>query len=122
MKKQSLFLFGALTILMASCSTVAEKVSGTYVGPYSSTSLPEGTGTGTAIVTPDGSKQIDILFTSPGNPDVAMNDVSITDILSVYLLESGTSGNGVDGTITNDIMAITYDGNGESISYNGYKQ
>lgn len=51
-----------------------------------------------------------------------MNDVSITDILSVYLLESGTSDNGVDGTITNDIMAITYDGNGESISYKGYKQ
>lgn len=117
MKTKLTLIAGAIALTLAACSSASEKISGTYVGPYSSTSLTQGTGTGTAVVTADGSK-IDILFTSPGNPDVAMNDVSVQDIIGVYHLDD----NGVSGTITGSIMAITYDGNGQSISYQGNKQ
>lgn len=102
--------------LLASCQTVAEKVSGNYTGTWTASgpgfTNSNGIGNATLAVTPDGNSRVDMVFTSPGNPTVNIQDVDLTDIFGTYIfnLNDDMGGNiDVDGTIAAGILVLTYD-------------
>lgn len=105
----SLFVFATV---ITSCS-VADTVSGTYKNGTWTLSGPgvtsnTGVSSGTLVVSPDGTDKVDMVFSSPGNPNVNIQDVQVTNLFGVYILDMSTSSN-VNGTITQGILALTYD-------------
>lgn len=104
MKRKLFFTIGTMLVLLASCQSVAEKTSGKYTGPYSSTGLTNNTGNGTITLTPDGQKRVDMVFDSPGNVNININDVDITDIVGQYFFNLADDMGGT-ASITNGVIA-----------------
>lgn len=116
MKRIGLLSFTAMLLLLASCQSIAEKSSGNYSGTWTASgpgfTTSNGIGNATLAVTPDGNNKVDMVFTSPGNPNVNIQDVEITDLFGVYMfnLNDDMGGNiQVDGTIAAGILVLTYD-------------
>ncbi len=126
MKRIQLFLLAGIVVFMASCQTVAEKVSGNYSGTYSANGVPVTSGSGTLTLTPDGDKRVDMVFVSAGNPDITIQDVDITDIFGQYIFNLDNDQGGtidVDGTIASGfVLALSYDNSvsGVSLSLAGF--
>jgi hypothetical protein len=122
MKLSTGIALAAIVLFLASCSSAAEKASGSYTGPYSSTSLPNGTGTGTAHVIADGGDKVDITFTSAGNPDIVISDVTVTSVINVLILDLPSSSSGsMSATVTGNMLSIAYNDDTQSLSFNGNK-
>ena len=120
MKRTQLLAVVIFVLLIASCQSVAEKVSGTYTGTYSASGLPVSTGSGSLVLSPNGSKAVNMVFTSSGNPNISIQNVGITDIFGQYIFDLNDNLGGtidVNGTIaTGNILAMTYDNNADTIS------
>jgi hypothetical protein len=75
------FLFGS--IFLFSCK-FTEVPTGVYTGTYTPNSwnytdtLPVSSGNGTLTITEAGNNKVNAVFSSPGNPDVMVNDLALT--------------------------------------------
>jgi hypothetical protein len=123
MKMKNLLGIGAMVVFLASCQSVAEKVSGTYTGTWSASgpgfTNTSGIGNANLVLTPDGDKRVDMSFTSPGNPNVNIQDVDITDLFGTYIFNlNNTAGGTIDvsGTIASNILVLTYDNSVDTVS------
>lgn len=123
MKLKSFLGIGAMVILLASCQSVAEKVSGTYSGTWTASgpgfTTSNGVGNANLVLTPDGDKRVDMTFSSPGNPSVNIQDVDITDLFGTYIFNlNNTAGGTIDvsGTIASNILVLTYDNSVDTVS------
>ena len=123
MKRKLFLTIGAILIFLASCQSVAEKVSGNYNGTWSASgpgfTTTSGVGNGQLAISPDGSKRVDMVFTSPGNPNINIQDVDLTDIVGTYIFNLNNDMGGtieVDGTITSNILAMSYDNSVDTVS------
>jgi len=122
MKNKYSFLLVVLVALMTSCQTAAEKVSGNYSGTWSASgpgfTTSSGVGNASLSITADGSKRIDMGFSSPGNPSVNIQDIDLTDIIGVYIFNLNDNMGGtvsVSGTITQNILALSYSNTTDSV-------
>lgn len=109
-------------MLLVACQSVAEKASGNYSGTWTASgpgfTNGNGIGNATLTVTPDGDKRVDMVFTSPGNPNVNIQDVDITDIFGTYIFDINDDMGGsidVSGTIAAGILVLTYDNQIDSV-------
>lgn len=125
MKKSILITAGVFILFLASCQSVAEKVSGNYSGVWTASgpgfSNTTGINNGNLVLTPDGAKRVDMLFSSPGNPNIDIQDVDLTDIFGTYIFNLGNDNGGtidIDGTIAAGILVLTYDNAADSVSLN----
>lgn len=122
MKRTLILCLGAVALLLSSCQTVAEKVSGNYSGVWTASgpgfTTSNGIGNGQLVLTPDGDKRVDMVFTSPGNPSVNIQDVDITDLFGTYIFNLNNDMGGtvdVTGTIAANILVMTYENTTDSI-------
>jgi hypothetical protein len=110
------FLFGS--IFLFSCK-FTEQPTGVYTGTYTPNSwsatntLPVASGNGTLTVTDAGNDQVNAVFTSPGNPDVTINNLILTR------LPYGFNGNWFDMATSNYAYYPVPQG-ATAYSYNGY--
>lgn len=123
MNKSNWALALLIIVFLASCQSVAEKVSGTYSGGTWTASGPgftnsSGIGNAQLVVSPDGAARIDMVFTSPGNPNVTIQDVDLTDLFGTYIFNLGNDNGGtinINGTIAAGILVTTYDNSVDSV-------
>ena len=81
MRIKHLIITCVVTLVLASCQTPAQKSSGTYTGPYSSSGLTNNAGNGTMSITAVSTNRINMVFSSSGNTNINMPNVDITDII-----------------------------------------
>ena len=123
MKVRQLIPAMMLVVLISSCQTISQKISGNYSGTYS-VSGPGITNTagtdGSLSITADGDNQVDMVFSSSGNPNVNMSNVPVTDIFGqiIFNLNNTMPAEAeVTGTLAaGNILAITYENTIDSIS------
>lgn len=123
MKRNFILGIGVIAIFLTSCQSVAEKVSGTYSGTWTASgpgfTTSNGIGNANLVLTPDGDKRVDMVFTSPGNPTVNIQDIDITDLFGTYIFDlNNTMGGTIDvtGTIASNILVMTYDNSADTVS------
>lgn len=116
-----IYLVCVTALLLASCQSASEKVSGAYTGTYSSSDLPVSTGTGTATLSSTGSEEVSISFASAGNPTIVINEVSVTQILNTYILDVPSSSSAsLSATVVGNMFDMAYNDT-VSISFHGTK-
>jgi|SRR5688572_23196066 len=123
MKLRQLFLGAAIVVFISSCQTVSQKISGNYTGTYSVSGplIVNGAGTdGSLAITADGDNQVDMVFSSPGNPNVNMSNVPVTDIFGQIMFNLNNTMPAeaeVTGTIAaGNVLALTYENTVDSVS------
>lgn len=79
MKSKLIIIPAVMAIILASCSP-AQIASGTFSGGYSSTGMPNNSGTATVTVTEDGADMVNIKANASGNPEMQISGITVTKI------------------------------------------
>ena len=123
MKTRYVLVLAIFVLVLASCQTPAQKSSGTYTGPYSSSGLTNNAGNGTMTITTVSTKRINMVFSSTGNSNINIPNVDITDIVGNYILDLSDDQGGtasMSATITSNILAVAYSDTTYSLSVAGF--
>lgn len=123
MKIRTLLLGLSFVAFITSCQTVSQKISGNYTGTYSVSGpgVTNSAGTnGSLAITADGDSQVDMVFTSPGNPTINIVNVPVTDIFGQIIFNLNNTmpvEAEVSGTIAaGNVLALSYDNTIDSVS------
>jgi hypothetical protein len=91
MKKQLLILTVGIAALFVACSPAAI-TNGAYTGTFNSSTLPTSSGNGTANVSTVNDNTVNIKVSSGGNPDVTVDNVTVTKLSVPGVTEVSFSG------------------------------